>query len=262
QIYCTGELLKQVQAAKLFEDDKHFVDMALKASPVNATPGGTLTKQQLAEFVETYFSPPGQELENWVPLDWTDSPPLLEKISDEKLRSWARALNNKWKQLGRKMKPEVQTSPERHSLIYVPNPLIVPGGRFIEYYYWWARCWAQGPCMCGFLLGHRRPFALQHDRHGRGHDQELPSSGGEVSILLVLGGGRLARSGQTSLILSPSHPTPATLLRLPVLLLLGDRLGHIPNGGRVYYARRSQPPLLSLMVESYLRHTNNTDLLR
>lgn len=32
--------------------------------------------------------------------------------------------------------PDVQTSPWRYSLIYVPNPVIVPGGRFREYYYW------------------------------------------------------------------------------------------------------------------------------
>lgn len=33
EIYCTGQLLKQVQTAKLFDDDKYFVDMKLLASP-------------------------------------------------------------------------------------------------------------------------------------------------------------------------------------------------------------------------------------
>lgn len=34
------------------------------------------------------------------------------------------------------IKEEVKTQPDRYSLIYVPNPLIVPGGRFREFYYW------------------------------------------------------------------------------------------------------------------------------
>lgn len=33
EIYCTGELLKQVQTAKLFDDNKAFVDMKLTSAP-------------------------------------------------------------------------------------------------------------------------------------------------------------------------------------------------------------------------------------
>lgn len=33
QIYCHGDLLHQVQMARLFKDDKHFVDMPLAAAP-------------------------------------------------------------------------------------------------------------------------------------------------------------------------------------------------------------------------------------
>lgn len=40
------------------------------------------------------------------------------------------------------------------------------------------------------------------------------------------------------------------------------RYGFIPNGGRVYYERRSQPPFLTLMVESYFKATNDTEFLR
>lgn len=34
------------------------------------------------------------------------------------------------------MKQEVQDHPELYSIIYVPHPVIVPGGRFREFYYW------------------------------------------------------------------------------------------------------------------------------
>ncbi|XP_063167567.1 trehalase isoform X4 [Candoia aspera] len=215
-IYCTGELLRQVQQARLFQDDKHFVDMPLKSNPdvvlkqfwelVNATPGGVLSKPQLARFVEAHFLPPGQELESWTPPDWTDSIPLLKKISDEKLQSWARALNAKWKQLGRRMNPDIKVAPWRYSAIYVPNPLVVPGGRFREYYYW-------------------------------------------DSFWVVAG-----------LLLSNMAATAQGLIQN--FLHLVSKFGHVPNGGRVYYERRSQPPLLTLMMESYLSHTNNTEFLR
>lgn len=44
-------------------------------------------------------------------------------------------------------------------------------------------------------------------------------------------------------------------------LLLGS-YGHVPNGARVYYLQRSQPPLLTLMMDRYVTHTNDTAFLR
>ncbi|XP_070346029.1 trehalase-like [Equus asinus] len=38
--------------------------------------------------------------------------------------------------------------------------------------------------------------------------------------------------------------------------------GHVPNGARVYYLQRSQPPLLTLMMDRYVTHTNDTAFLR
>lgn len=42
---------------------------------------------------------------------------------------------------------------------------------------------------------------------------------------------------------------------------LVERYGFVPNGARVYYLNRSQPPLLALMVRAYITHTNDTALL-
>lgn len=36
QIYCHGELLHQVQMARLYRDDKQFVDMPLSSAPGKA----------------------------------------------------------------------------------------------------------------------------------------------------------------------------------------------------------------------------------
>ncbi|KAG9348389.1 hypothetical protein JZ751_002124 [Albula glossodonta] len=43
---------------------------------------------------------------------------------------------------------------------------------------------------------------------------------------------------------------------------LVERYGFVPNGGRVYYERRSQPPFLTLMVESYCQATKDEKFLR
>jgi len=40
-----------------------------------------------------------------------------------------------------------------------------------------------------------------------------------------------------------------------------ETIGFVPNGARIYYLNRSQPPLLSLMVKSYVDYTNDTSIL-
>ncbi|KAF4807695.1 Trehalase [Colletotrichum siamense] len=42
---------------------------------------------------------------------------------------------------------------------------------------------------------------------------------------------------------------------------LVDRFGFVPNGGRIYYLNRSQPPLLTQMVHLYVQHTNDSSVL-
>ncbi|XP_069470509.1 trehalase [Ambystoma mexicanum] len=216
QVYCTGDLLRQVQSAKLFSDDKHFVDMDMREPPevtlkrfqelVSAAPGGQLTKEQIGQFVNSSFNGPGQEFEPWAPQDWHPDPKMLSKISDANLRSWAAKLHLLWKSLGRKIKEEVRIRPELHSQIYVPHPVVVPGGRFREFYYW-DSYWV----INGLLLS------------------EMPTTAKGM---------------------------------IQNFLYMVDRYGLIPNGGRVYYLRRSQPPFLTSMMESYMTNQNDTEFLR
>ncbi|GAB1294129.1 Trehalase [Apodemus speciosus] len=215
QIYCHGDLLHQVQMTQLYQDDKQFVDMSLATSPEEVLQkfselaeahNHSIPKEQLQEFVQSYFLPVGQELQSWTPEDWKDSPQFLQKISDAKLRVWAEELHKIWKKLGKKMKAEVLNHPERHSLIYSEHPFIVPGGRFVEFYYW-DSYWV----MEGLLLS------------------EMAST--------VKG-------------------------MLQNFLDLVKTYGHIPNGGRVYYLQRSQPPLLTLMMDRYVTHTNDVAFLQ
>ncbi|KAM3422295.1 Trehalase [Cercospora zeina] len=42
---------------------------------------------------------------------------------------------------------------------------------------------------------------------------------------------------------------------------LVDQFGFVPNGARQYYLNRSQPPVLTLMVQAYVEYTNDTSIL-
>lgn len=215
EIYCHGRLLDTVQMAGLYNDSKTFVDMKIKLSPnitlehfyqmmnrTNALP----TKADIQEFVNQNFDPEGSEFEDWQPNDWKDSPLFLQKIKDPLLHQWASELNRLWLQLGRKMKDEVKNNQDLYSIIYVDNPVIVPGGRFREFYYWDSYWIIQG-----LLLSEMRATA-------RGMVENF--------------------------------------------LQVVERIGFIPNGGRIYYRMRSQPPLLIPMVKSIMDDTYDLEFLR
>lgn len=40
-----------------------------------------------------------------------------------------------------------------------------------------------------------------------------------------------------------------------------EQFGFIPNGGRIYYLDRSQPPLFIHMLDKYVKATNDTSIL-
>ncbi|KPJ04899.1 Trehalase [Papilio xuthus] len=191
-IYCHGPLLHTVQMAGLYNDSKTFVDMKIKFSPnitlehfrkmMERLYPMEPTKADIQEFVNQNFDPEGSEFEDWRPTDWKDNPAFLQRIKDPLLHQWASDLNRLWLELGRKMKEDVKKNQDLYSIIYVDNPVIVPGGRFREFYYWDSYWIIQG-----LLLSEMRSTAR-----------------GMVSNFLDI----------------------------------VDRIGLIPNGGRIYYVMR------------------------
>lgn len=84
---------------------------------------------EIATFVEENFAMQN-ELDNSTLPDWKENPSILKNIQDPEYREWARRLNNIWKTLARKVNDDLMVNPQRHSLIYVKNTFIIPGGRF------------------------------------------------------------------------------------------------------------------------------------
>lgn len=86
------------------------------------------------------------------------------------------------------------------------NPVIVPGGRFREFYYW-------------------------------------------DSYWIIRG-----------LLFSEMYQTAKGMLEN--FLSIINRFGFIPNGGRIYYSERSQPPLLAAMIKTYVDKTNDEEFMK
>lgn len=204
-----------VQINEIHPDSKTFVDMKLKNSPnetmlkfedMMMSTQQMPTRDDVKNFVYDNFDSAGSEFENCSPSDWKSNPKFIDDIKDPNFKGWANSLHRMWIDLCRKIKDEVRLNPDLYSIIYVPHPIVVPGGRFREFYYWDSYWIARG------------------------------------------------------LLLSEMYTTVKGMISN--FLSIVDTYGHIPNGGRVYYSMRSQPPMLLPMMKSYMEFTNDTIFLQ
>lgn len=121
QLY--GELFTEVQLARIFPDGKTFVDAVPKMSPdeillaFREAKKNPATKFSLTQFVRNYFVLP-------------DSASSAYRSNPQ--HSITAHIQDLWKVLRRQPDTAVKGS----SLLPLPHPYIVPGGRFREIYYW------------------------------------------------------------------------------------------------------------------------------
>lgn len=120
QVY--GQLFKDVQMSKIFPDGKTFVDCIPKKNPKDivkeylAAKNNSALRFSLKLFVEDNFELP--------------KTPQLNYVTKEK--DVVMHIKNLWGVLKRDADQAIEGS----SLLALPNPYIVPGGRFREIYYW------------------------------------------------------------------------------------------------------------------------------
>ncbi|XP_044752456.1 trehalase-like [Coccinella septempunctata] len=214
-VFCKGPLLHTVQMSKIFEDSKTFVDMKMRHPPQKILDKfenlmlktlSSPTDQQVKQFVVDNFEKSEVEFANWHPKDWKENPGFLKNINNNEYREFACALHELWKDLGRKISKKAEEEIDCSSLIWVPNPIIVPGGRFREFYYW-------------------------------------------DTYWIIRG-----------LLISEMFETTKGMLNN--FLHIVDQYGYIPNGGRIYYLGRSQPPTLIPSFKVYMDVVNDLDYLR
>jgi len=114
-----GDLFVAVQTAQIYPDQKTFVDATPNAEPITIVRLYEASKDQpgfsLTAFVNQYFTPPP---------DQSVTPPPNQTLREH--IDWL------WPALTR----TTTSAPDNSSLIPMPKPYVVPGGRFREGYYW------------------------------------------------------------------------------------------------------------------------------
>ncbi|HEX3378259.1 MAG TPA: alpha,alpha-trehalase TreA [Paraburkholderia sp.] len=114
-----GDLFVAVQTAQIFNDQKTFVD---------ATPNGN--PAAIVQLYETQKNQPGFSLQTFVNQYFT--PPPDQSITPPPNQSLREHIDSLWSGLTR----TTTSAPDYSSLIPMPKPYVVPGGRFREGYYW------------------------------------------------------------------------------------------------------------------------------
>jgi alpha,alpha-trehalase len=91
----------------------------------------------LDQFVKEYFNVAGSDLIPSTPKDFNPSPPnFLPGVQNLKARKWALQIHGLWLELIRKVSPSVAEEPNLHTLVPLSHPVVIPGARFREAYYW------------------------------------------------------------------------------------------------------------------------------
>ena len=182
-----GQLFIDVQQQKIYEDGKTFVDVL---------PKGKIKQIQQQYNIERQN--PDFNLQEFVNANFYKSDPAHSDFRSDSTRTMRQHIRELWPILER------QTLKNRGSLIALPHPYIVPGGRFSEQFYW-------------------------------------------DSYFIMLG---LAADNHWKMI-SGMMKNYAFMIR---------KYGFIPTANRTYFLSRSQPPMLSHMVELLEKHRGSKAL--
>jgi len=186
-IQLSGELYTAVQSSGIFRDSKTFVDSIPKNDPELITElfKNEKNKQNfnLKIFVESHFNIPSE---------------FEEKIILPDKRSMKEHIKLLWNILKRDALSDVN---KNGTLIPIPKPYIIPGGRFREIYYW-------------------DSYFTMHGLLADGEIETVQNMTDNFSYLI-------------------------------------DEIGFIPNGNRVYYLSRSQPPFFAAIIDLVCKFKND-----
>jgi alpha,alpha-trehalase len=186
-IQVSGEIFTAVQSGGVFKDSKTFVDSIPKIDPEQIK---NLYKEEklkrnfnLKTFTLSHFNAPSE---------------LEENIKLPENRTMREHIKLLWEVL--KRKPDTNTN-KYSTLVPLPKPYIIPGGRFREIYYW-------------------DSYFTMHGLLADGEIETVENMLDNFSYLI-------------------------------------NQFGFIPNGNRVYYLTRSQPPFFAAMVDLVCRYKND-----
>lgn len=127
-------------------DPKLYVDMSLKFdlshtheafNKLPRTHNGSVLAPILDGFFREYMNAAGDDLVYVEPVDFVAEPVgFLPNVDNFEVRAWALEVHSLWKNLSRKVSEQVLDHPDLHSLLPLASPVMIPGSRFREVYYW------------------------------------------------------------------------------------------------------------------------------
>jgi alpha,alpha-trehalase len=186
-IQLSGELYTAVQSSGIFEDSKTFVDSIPKIDP-----------NLIREHYQTEKNKKSFDLKKFIISNFILPEETKVAIDLPEKRTMREHIQILWQVLKREALSEVS----KHStLIPIPNPYIIPGGRFREIYYW-------------------DSYFTLHGLLADGEIETVENMIDNFSYLI-------------------------------------EETGFIPNGNRVYYLSRSQPPFFAPMIDLVCRFKND-----
>ncbi|XP_073047892.1 probable trehalase [Primulina eburnea] len=127
-------------------DPKLYVDLSLKNNlsitvqefhELPRTENGSVPVKELNSFIEEHFGDAEEDLVHVNPVDFVPEPKdFLPKVKSPEMRAWALEVHSLWNNLSRKVSKGVFHKPDYHTLLPLKRPVIIPGSRFREVYYW------------------------------------------------------------------------------------------------------------------------------
>jgi alpha,alpha-trehalase len=230
-IFTVRQLLQTVNVAELYPDQKTFVDKPTNKPPSQvltdfaAINGSNPTYGQVQQFVDSDFSGEGLELEAVALPNFNSNPSFLGGVKDPLVKAWSAIVHGYWAQLIRSANDSALCNGVacESSLIPLNHTFVVPGGRFREI------------CKSHSSADYLRANLWSVDYWD--------------SFWIIEG---LIQSELYGMVNSTLHNFMDQM----------ERFGFIPNGGRIYYLNRSQPPLFTHMLDRYVKATNDTGILK
>lgn len=126
-------------------DPKLYVDLPLSrplplaVSAFDRLPrvNGSVPGPVLKSFLSDYTLEAGSDLVVAEPPDFSPDPEgFLPNVRHLEVRKWALEVHSLWRNLTRRVAADVTEDPDSHTLLPLSEPVVVPGSRFREVYYW------------------------------------------------------------------------------------------------------------------------------
>ena len=140
KLYLNDKYLRAMKLARLHPDSKMAVDRATKRPleeclhALDELDLNNLTG--IRQFVDEYLYEPGIEIVRANLSDWSPIPKYVFELKNQDVISFALGLNQIWHDLFKRVDLTKLTNGRVSSHLPMKHGFVVPGGRFLEIYYW------------------------------------------------------------------------------------------------------------------------------